>query len=385
MGARGIRKVEDPEELLRAAENALTYSRAGRVIIEEYIEGPEYSLDAIVWEGTVTVCGIADRHIFFPPYFVEMGHTMPAMTDEIKDIESVVRVFKQGIRAIGIDKGAAKGDIKLSSRGAKVGEIAARLSGGYMSGWTFPYHSGVDVTDAALHIAVGIKPENLAPRWSKVSAERAFISIPGEIISINGREKALEIPGVQDVFQAAEQGERIDFPTNNVQKCGNIIAVSENRLQAAENAEKGCAAMIVELKPGDTATCNFLLKETHQWAPSAYSLNSVRNRDAIEAMEIFSGNPGIPAVPFIAELPEMDAETGEDWNHIPFSQGLKRINLITGAEAAEIGDTDSFVLGKVFWKVFLRGGYQAGIWLIKTIEIFESDRDAVTAFLKRWQ
>ena len=114
------------------------------------------SLDAIVYKGTVTVCGVADRHVFFPPNFVELGHTMPTSLDE-KAVGRIVAVFEAGIKAIGIDFGAAKGDLKLTRTGPMVGEIAARLSGGYMSGWTFPLSSGVEVTEAALNISVGFQ------------------------------------------------------------------------------------------------------------------------------------------------------------------------------------------------------------------------------------
>ena len=76
---------------------------------------------------------------------------------------SVEEVFRAGIRALGIDNGAAKGDLKLTSRGPMVGEIAARLSGGYMSGWTFPLASGVEVTAAGLRVAAGLDPGDLSP------------------------------------------------------------------------------------------------------------------------------------------------------------------------------------------------------------------------------
>ncbi len=78
MGARGVRRVEDDRQLTDACAAALPLSRSSRVIVEEYMDGPEFSLDAIVYKGNVSICGVADRLIRFPPFFVEMGHTMPA-------------------------------------------------------------------------------------------------------------------------------------------------------------------------------------------------------------------------------------------------------------------------------------------------------------------
>ena len=72
MGSRGCRRVDSSEELNDAAKTAIGFSRSGRAILESYMEGPEFSVDAIVYRGEITICGLADRHIFFPPYFIEM-------------------------------------------------------------------------------------------------------------------------------------------------------------------------------------------------------------------------------------------------------------------------------------------------------------------------
>ena len=62
-----------------------------------------------------------------------------------EQLAQAIEVFKQGIHALGITIGAAKGDIKVTENGAKVGEIGARLSGGFMSAYTYPYSTGVSV------------------------------------------------------------------------------------------------------------------------------------------------------------------------------------------------------------------------------------------------
>jgi len=135
MGGRGCRRADSLAELRAAVEAALAFSRSGRAIIEEFMDGPEFSADALVHRGEITLCGLADRHIRFPPCFVEMGHTMPSGVDS-GTAARLLEVFYAGIRALGITNGAAKGDLKLTPKGPMVGEIAARLSGGYMSGWT---------------------------------------------------------------------------------------------------------------------------------------------------------------------------------------------------------------------------------------------------------
>ena len=121
------------------------------------MDGPEFSIDSLVFEDKLVITGFADRHIYYPPYFIEMGHTMPTEFSE-EERNKVIKAFAKGVKALGLSCGAAKGDMKLTSNGAMIGEIAARLSGGYMSGWTFPYASGINLTEQALFLASGVFP-----------------------------------------------------------------------------------------------------------------------------------------------------------------------------------------------------------------------------------
>lgn len=145
-----------------------------------------------------------------------MGHTIPSIKGK-EECDELIRVFFLGIKALGLTNGAAKGDIflrkadpqKNGKRTACVGEIAARLSGGYMSGWTVPYSSGFDVTKAAVKIALGEPVDELpkdgaahfsAERAARFSAERAWISVPGIIKKIYGLEEARSTKNIKDVL-----------------------------------------------------------------------------------------------------------------------------------------------------------------------------------------
>jgi len=241
MGARGVRRVDDERQLRDALEIALGQSASGQAIVERYMEGPELSLDAVIHEARIIVCGVADRHICFPPYFVEMGHTMPSLLapEILRDAEEV---FRRGIRALGITRGAAKGDIKVTPEGAVVGEIAARLSGGYMSGWTYPFASGVEVTAAALNIAVGLPPGDLKPKRNWVSAERAFISIPGTVKTLEGLDRARNVPFIEELFLRVSAGQRVELPINNMGKCGNLISKAPQRGSGSRSCRRGSAS-----------------------------------------------------------------------------------------------------------------------------------------------
>ena len=366
MGSRGVKRVEDESALAVACHAALRLSRSSRVIVEQFMEGRELSLDAVVYRGKVTVCGVADRHIFFPPSFVEMGHTMPTDLDR-ESIHRAEDVFTAGIRAIGIDNGAAKGDIKMTPGGPMIGEIAARLSGGYMSGWTFPLSSGVEVTEAALNIAMGNAPGDLAPLYHRTCVERAFISIPGIVSQIWGVEEAKKTRGVVEVFCRVQPGATVAFPTNNVEKCGNIIAVADARGEAVEAAERGIGAIGIRLRPLENATTQFLFHETSH---GAYEAAGPDLMSAIEAMPPFQGNPPRAAIGgtiLVEPLARFDSQETRDWHGWPLTAAA-RLALLHGGGKMEAGiPGGNFVLSGLFWRAIVRGSAQGGTYLLDSV------------------
>jgi len=370
MGARGCRLARSGPELRLAWIDAVRYSRTGRAIIEEYLDGPEFSLDAVVSKGRVVLRGIADRLVVFKPFFVEMGHTIPtAYSQEI--VDEVVKVFKAGVAALGISDGAAKGDIKYTSKGAFVGEIAARLSGGYMSGWTYPYSSGIEATAEAVDIACGVEPVMALPTKNLVCSERAWISIPGTVAAIHGLETAKNTEGVREIFQRAAVGDRVVFPANNVEKCGNIIAVAPNRVEADGAAESAARAMVIRLKSGDEKTKAFFRGDDaivgpdgSVWPPEAFTGWSAMTLASLATMPDTVKQQEPYKTISIAPLRGIEREDSVDWQGRSIRESLDIVKAMTGAGVDSSGDV---VLGASFWRAFRRGGYQGGLWVVDTV------------------
>jgi biotin carboxylase len=375
MGGRGCRRVNSQEELSAALTEALDFSRSGKVIVEEFMEGPEFSVDAIVNKDKIRVCGFADRHIFFPPYFIEMGHTMPS-TLSGTETKAILKVFFAGVRSLGITAGygAAKGDLKLTPRGPMIGEIAARLSGGYMSGWTYPYASGVEVTRGAILAALGC-PWSPGPDLGWTSAERAFISIPGRVRSIHGLDQVHKNRYVKNLFLRIVEGSPVQFPENNVTKCGNVISAASTRRVAVNAAEKSARKILIRLEPDQSETDAFLASGAATFPPDAYRLpenilrslahlpiqqlpEHIRNGDDLPSFEIY---------PF----PEFTGCKIRDYAGRSPRESLDAIRIITGLPLPIIEnshlDSDVIILGRLFWNALVRGGYQGAAYFIDTI------------------
>lgn len=387
MGGRGCRLARNGTELVSALKAAVANSRTGRAVLEDYMEGAEFSIDSVVYNGTLTITGFADRHIFYPPYFIEMGHTLPSSVPPYIRNE-LIATFALGIQALGLTCGVAKADIKYTKNGPMIGEIAARLSGGYMSGWTFPYSSGMNLTEEALKIAVGREPDCLIARrvpvpWqphgsvkdmaqpfdiyevksSAVSAERAWISIPGTVSRVYGLERAERVCGVRDVLPRVRPGDAVSFPRNNVEKCGNIISCMNTAEQAAESARTAVGAITIRLEPNNAMTDSFLsgvcCDDESGFPPSAFAVPSscCGNSGGFSECPVPENEPAASRIPE-SLLPF--ADSAADWNHCTLRRTLEKFDELCPAHKK--------LPGEKFWNAVVRGGIQGALYVADSVQ-----------------
>ena len=378
MGARGCRIVRDESELFNAVSVAISNSRSGTAILEEYMLGNEYSIDALIYNGTMTITGFADRHIYYPPYFIEMGHTMPSEIDEQKKLE-LISTFALAVKSLGLTHGAAKADIKYTPNGPMIGEIAARLSGGYMSGWTFPYSSDINLTEQALLISCGRTPVDLEKKRipveyipcescktkqkpfdlyeipsKKVSAERAWISIPGKVNKYYEIEKS-EI--IKDVFpRNINISDNLDFPRNNVEKCGNVISLANSRSEAIAFSEKAISDTFIRLQPNNEKTEEFLAgknkSDENNFPPPAYSeYNSIKKLNFHG--EIPANEPVENYIP--NEIKSYFDSSVVDWNYLTLIQTVRKFDAMCQSHPEMNANR--------FWKALFKGGIQAIVYV----------------------
>ncbi len=370
MGARGCRLVRADNELQSAIDDAIAHSKTGRAIIEEYMDGPEFSIDALVFNSEVTITGFADRHIFYPPYFIEMGHSIPTNIDS-KKYNELVKTFVKGIKSLGLTHGAAKADIKYTKKGPMVGEIAARLSGGYMSGWTFPYASGLNLTKEALNISLNREPKELHKNrvqlfseyegfcaiydypCTRHCVERAWISIPGTIDSVMYPEKI----NMNQVYGRLNKNDIAVFPVNNVQKAGNVICCEKVRKDAEKTANSYIKNIVVHLKKDDKSTIDFLNQPlSTTFPPSAFILP----QDIYDKIKSSSGIPVTTAV----ELPNflVKYSNTNDWNGRSLLETLKCVNDFIKENATSVKVHNNKIDIPNFWTCLIRGGLQGALF-----------------------
>lgn len=247
-GSRGVKFLESfDEEIVRAAyKYSRTYSRNGDVVVEEYMEGPEVSVETLSINGKCNIIQITDKLTTGAPYFVEMGHNQPSkLSPEIcKQIEKVSIAAN---KAIGITDGPSHTEIKVTAEGPKIVELGARLGGDNITTHLVPLSTGVDMIECCIRIALGEEPD-ITPKFHKASAIRYIRSNVGVIEEINGLKEAESVPGIRQVSIVHGVGEAAKKIQSSVDRIGFVIA-QENTIEGAVDAcEKALEKVNVKIR-----------------------------------------------------------------------------------------------------------------------------------------
>ena len=243
-GSRGIDLLKDYDS--ETVEKAYNYSkessRSGDLMVEEYMEGSEVSVETLSVNGVCHVIQITDKLTTDAPYFVEMGHTQPSMFAE--DIKMrISEVAKAGIKALGINHGPSHTEIKLTSTGPKIVEIGARLGGGCITTHLVPLSTGVNMVEANIRIALGETPD-LCKKYDKGAAIRFLQPLPGIFKSVEGVDEARGISGVIEVGFMKKIGEVIPELSNGLDRVGYVITQGNTR----EEAVRLCGEAVKKIK-----------------------------------------------------------------------------------------------------------------------------------------
>jgi len=238
-GSRGIIKVEDPQNVADV-EAAYSYSRGfsrgGDVVVEEYMQGSEVSVETLTVDGVCHVIQITDKLTTGAPYFVEMGHSQPtAHSSEVA--EKIRQVAIAANRAVGIQNGPSHTEIMVTADGPKVVELGARLGGDCITTHLVPLSTGVDMVECCIRIALGQTPQ-LEPTLQRGSAIRYFSQTPGVVRAITGLEEAEKMPEIRQISIVHGVGQTVEQIRSSGHRLGFVIAQAQDACGAVEACQR---------------------------------------------------------------------------------------------------------------------------------------------------
>ena len=158
-GSRGITKINSNEELNAAIKVACKESFEHKAMIEEFIEGKEYSVECISYHGKHVLLAITQKITTGAPHFIETGHNEPAdLSDDIKN--KIQSIIFHALNSIEIKEGASHSEIKIDDNlNIKIIEIGARMGGDCIGSDLVRISTGYDFTKMVIGVALGNQPD----------------------------------------------------------------------------------------------------------------------------------------------------------------------------------------------------------------------------------
>jgi biotin carboxylase len=247
-GSRGVQRVAQVADLTGAFMLARSHSPSERVMVEQYLSGPQVSTESIVIDGVCHTPGFSDRNYEYleryAPFFIENGGDLPShlpagIQDKVKDLVG------RAASALGVTTGTVKGDIVVHEGEPYVIELAARLSGGFFCTREIPLNTGVDFIGAAIRLALGeaVAAGELTPRQQMPVVQRYAFPSPGTVTGVTGEDDARQIPGIAEVVVTARPGDVIP-PAGDKRPSAAMVLATGATHEAALKAANDALALI---------------------------------------------------------------------------------------------------------------------------------------------
>jgi biotin carboxylase len=167
-GSKGVVVVKKPDNILPYIEYSLKESLCGEVIVEEFIEGEEISVESISWQGNHTILTFTDKVTTGFPHFVELEHHQPSKYWESDIHDKIFATVISSLNTLGLIYGASHSELIITPDGeVYVTEIGARMGGDFIGSDLVYLSTGYDFLKGVIGIALGhfenpVMPESMA-------------------------------------------------------------------------------------------------------------------------------------------------------------------------------------------------------------------------------
>jgi biotin carboxylase len=225
-GSDGVAMVVTPQDVAPAWRQ-VDQARRPAMLAEEYLDGPEVSVEAFTHNGEHTIVALTDKYL--GPGFIEVGHSVPADLDE--SVRGQVEELTVALLdAVGLVEGATHTEIKLTGRGPRIVESQNRTGGDYIPDLVRLVY-GVDLQRLAVGVPLGLMvPDPVVPEPAGGAAVRFILAEPGTVTDV---ERPDDVDPAVTMTVTARPGTEVPPLLWSVDRvCGHVIATGSDAVDA---------------------------------------------------------------------------------------------------------------------------------------------------------
>ena len=234
-GSRGIIFCESKQEAENGLAEAFAFSKKDSILVEEFIGGKEYSIEALHFNGQTHVLQMTEKITTPHPYNVELGHIQPAeLSFEIQN--EIEKLVAETADALKFQNCASHTELKINDDGIFLIETSPRLGGDFITSKLVPLSTGINMEKALIEIALGLIPQIEAVQ-NRASAVFYFDFKKEKVINTAFLNEFKSRKGVEDFAFTLSEGMPIPKIKNSLDRYGYIILTADNRKTLLELAD----------------------------------------------------------------------------------------------------------------------------------------------------
>ncbi|MFJ8235986.1 ATP-grasp domain-containing protein [Ureibacillus sp. NPDC094379] len=218
------------------------------LLIEEYLSGPQVIVEAIVHQGNIQIATIVEQEITKSQKFIITGYSISSNELENTYKDSLIKTAHEIIQTFGLENGNCHLEMRHVQNAWKLIEANPRISGGVMNDLIQEAY-GFNYVEQILNVYLGNSPTLHRTKEESVYAHYLTVDEHGELIKVNGKQKALEHNGVLKVFIKPKKGKILSPPLSMGDRYGYILAKGNTKNEAKMNAIDAASQIKFHITP----------------------------------------------------------------------------------------------------------------------------------------
>tara|TARA_B110001452_G_C15228160_1_gene425616 strand:- start:1249 stop:2424 length:1176 start_codon:yes stop_codon:yes gene_type:complete len=226
-GSRGVILCDNRAKAEKVFEEAKAHTRQSKLMAEEVVEGTEYSIESLHYNGKTKIIQITEKIVTPLPYFIELGHIQPGeISNEI--YTKLENLMSEVSTVFGFDNCGSHNEVKIQGDKITLIEVSPRIGGDFISSLLVESSTGISMEKALIEISLGQEP-NIPSLTNQASGIFFFHFKEGILKSINNIEEILNLSEVVYYKLDLKPGDEIPKITIGSDRYGYVILKADNR------------------------------------------------------------------------------------------------------------------------------------------------------------
>ena len=238
-GSAGVSRIDSEAAAAAAYSLAAGAAEGAAVLCEEFVDGPEISVEAVTVHGVFHGIALTDKRT--DANYLETGHDQPS-SEPAAVRQEAFALASRVTAALGLRHGVSHTEMRITASGPVLIETHTRMGGDRIPVLTHRT-TGVDLADVMVGLAVGESPAVRPSATGRAASVRFLVGQAGRVESVHVPKDRPE--GVEEVELPAKPGDVVSGRSSSLDRLGHVLATAGGTAESGRIADAFLARMQV--------------------------------------------------------------------------------------------------------------------------------------------